>query len=98
MDRAMRLHVVAKIMYDVGWVALVGGTLVHLNIANRVFSVVDLSKRSLGRRTLLVHRALFSQTSGMFNGTGRPTRALQSGLGLHLLIPLVMPSRMHPAN
>jgi hypothetical protein len=65
MDRAMRLHVVAKIMYDVGWVALVGGTLVHLNIANRVFSVVDLSKRSLGRRTLLVHRALFSQTSGI---------------------------------
>ena len=47
MDRAMRLHVVAKIMYYVGWVALICGGLVQLHIATRLFSAVDLSKRNL---------------------------------------------------
>ena len=47
MDRAMRLHAVAKTMYYVGWVALVGGALVHLRIATRLFSALDLSKRNL---------------------------------------------------
>jgi hypothetical protein len=47
MNHAMRLRLIGKVTYYVGWVALVCGGLFHFNIARRLFFTMDLSKRNL---------------------------------------------------
>jgi hypothetical protein len=47
MDRSARLHLVGRITYYVGWVALLFGGLVQLNIARALFSAISLTKRNL---------------------------------------------------
>jgi hypothetical protein len=47
MDRTSRLHLVGRISYYIGWVALLCGILVHLNIAKNLFVAISLSKRNL---------------------------------------------------
>jgi hypothetical protein len=47
MDRSTRLHLVGRITYYVGWIALVCGGLVHLNIAKALFVAMSLTKRNL---------------------------------------------------
>jgi hypothetical protein len=42
-----RLHLVGRITYYVGWIALVCGGLVHLNIAKALFAAMSLTKRNL---------------------------------------------------
>lgn len=47
MDRSARLHLVGRITYYVGWVSLLCGGLVQLNIARALFMSVSLTKRNL---------------------------------------------------
>lgn len=47
MDRTSRLHLVGKITYYAGWVALLCGALVHLNIGRALFVAISLNKRNL---------------------------------------------------
>jgi hypothetical protein len=47
MDRSARLHLVARITYYVGWLTLLCGGLVHLNIAKTLFVAMSLTKRNL---------------------------------------------------
>jgi hypothetical protein len=47
MDRSSRLHLVGRISYYVGWIALLCGGLVHLNIAKALFAAMSLTKRNL---------------------------------------------------
>jgi len=47
MGRFARLQLVGRITYYVGWIALVCGGLVHLNVAKAQFSKIDLSQRNL---------------------------------------------------
>jgi hypothetical protein len=47
MDRSIRLHLVGRITYYLGWLALFCGALVHLNIAKPLFTAVSLTKRNL---------------------------------------------------
>jgi hypothetical protein len=47
MDRTSRLHLVGRLSYYVGWVTLLCGMLVHLNIATKLFLAISLSKRNL---------------------------------------------------
>jgi hypothetical protein len=47
MDRSMRLHLVGKITYYLGWIALLGGGLVQLNVAKNLFMAINLTKRNL---------------------------------------------------
>ncbi len=47
MDRTSRLHLIGRLSYYIGWVALLCGTLVHLNIATKLFLAISLSKRNL---------------------------------------------------
>jgi hypothetical protein len=47
MDRSARLHLVGRITYYVGWVALFCGGLVQLNIAKALFAGISLTKRNL---------------------------------------------------
>jgi len=47
MDRSARLHLVGKIMYYVGWISLLCGGLVQLNIAKSLFLAMSLTKRNL---------------------------------------------------
>lgn len=47
MNRSNRLHLVGRITYYVGWIALLCGGLVHLNIAKAQFLAVSLSQRNL---------------------------------------------------
>jgi len=47
MDRSARLHLVGRITYYVGWVTLLCGGLVQLNIAKALFTAISLSKRNL---------------------------------------------------
>jgi hypothetical protein len=47
MDRSARLHLVGKIMYYIGWISLLCGGLVQLNIAKSLFSAMSLTKRNL---------------------------------------------------
>jgi hypothetical protein len=46
-NHVTRLQLVGKVSYYVGWIALVCGGLVHLNIAKTLFLAVSLSKRNL---------------------------------------------------
>ena len=47
MGHFVRLQLVGRVAYYVGWIALVGGGLVHLNIATRLFLAISLTKRNL---------------------------------------------------
>ncbi|MGA8501037.1 MAG: hypothetical protein WB683_05775 [Candidatus Sulfotelmatobacter sp.] len=47
MDRSTRLHLVGKITYYIGWISLLFGGLVQLNIAKSLFTAMSLSKRNL---------------------------------------------------
>jgi hypothetical protein len=47
MDRSARLHLVGKIMYYIGWISLLCGGLVQLNIAKSLFFAMSLTKRNL---------------------------------------------------
>jgi hypothetical protein len=47
MDGSARLHLVGRITYYVGWVSLLCGGLVQLNIAKALFMSVSLTKRNL---------------------------------------------------
>lgn len=47
MDHFVRLQLVGRITYYVGWIALVCGGLVHLNIATTLFATMQLSQRNL---------------------------------------------------
>ena len=47
MGHFVRLQLVGRVTYYVGWIALVVGGLVHLNIATRLFLAISLTKRNL---------------------------------------------------
>ena len=47
MDRLARLHLIARITYYVGWIALFCGGLLQLNIAKAFFLAISLTKRNL---------------------------------------------------
>jgi hypothetical protein len=47
MDQSNRLHLVGKITYYLGWISLLGGALVQLNIAKALFMAINLTKRNL---------------------------------------------------
>ena len=47
MSHFVRLQLVGRLTYYLGWIALVFGCLVHVNIAKGVFMSVGLSKRNL---------------------------------------------------
>lgn len=47
MGHFARLQIVGRITYYVGWVALVCGGFVHINIGKALFLKIDLSQRNL---------------------------------------------------
>jgi hypothetical protein len=47
MGHIVRLQLVGRITYYLGWIALVCGGLVHLNIARSLFAAIDLTQRNL---------------------------------------------------
>jgi hypothetical protein len=47
MDRSDRLHLVGKTTYYLGWISLLSGALVQLNIAKALFMAINLTKRNL---------------------------------------------------
>jgi hypothetical protein len=47
MSHTIRLQLIGRITYYVGWIALVCGGLLHLNIATKLFWAVSLSKRNM---------------------------------------------------
>jgi hypothetical protein len=47
MNHVTRLQLIGRVTYYVGWIALVCGGLVHLNIARTLFLAVSLTKRNL---------------------------------------------------
>jgi hypothetical protein len=47
MNHVARLQLIGTATYYVGWIALVCGGLVHLNIAKTLFAAANLSKRNL---------------------------------------------------
>jgi len=47
MSHVIRLQLIGRVTYYVGWIALVCGGLLHLNIATKLFLAVSLTKRNL---------------------------------------------------
>ena len=47
MDHVNRLQLIGRVTYYVGWIALLCGGLLHLNIAKTLFLAVNLTKRNL---------------------------------------------------
>ena len=47
MDRTDRLHLVGKITYYVGWITLLCGVLMHVNIGRGMFMALNLTQRNL---------------------------------------------------
>ena len=47
MSHVIRLQLIGRVTYYAGWIALVLGGLLHLNIARTLFLAVNLSKRNL---------------------------------------------------
>ena len=45
--RDVRLHLVAKVTYYLGWIALVCGGLVHFRVAETLFDAINVTKRNL---------------------------------------------------
>lgn len=52
MDRSIRLHLVGKITYYLGWITLICGGLLQLNIARSLFVAINLTKRNLFEASL----------------------------------------------
>jgi hypothetical protein len=47
MGHLVRLQLVGRVTYYLGWISLASGTLVHLGIARAAFTAIDLTKRNL---------------------------------------------------
>jgi len=47
MDHFARLQLVGKVTYYLGWIALVCGGLVHLNLGGSLFDSIRLTQRNL---------------------------------------------------
>jgi hypothetical protein len=47
MNHVIRLQWIGRVTYYVGWIALVCGGFLHLNIATKLFLVVNLTQRNL---------------------------------------------------
>jgi hypothetical protein len=47
MDHVARLQLVGRITYYIGWLSLICGGLVHLNILRTMFASLQLSQRNL---------------------------------------------------
>ncbi|MGA8761921.1 MAG: hypothetical protein WB562_03445 [Candidatus Sulfotelmatobacter sp.] len=47
MERSARLQLIGRITYYVGWITLLCGGLVQLNIAKNLFMAISLTKRNL---------------------------------------------------
>ena len=47
MGHFVRLHLIGRVTYYAGWIALACGGLVHLNIARALFLAMSMSKRNL---------------------------------------------------
>lgn len=47
MSHVIRLQLIGRVTYYIGWIALVCGGLFHLNIARTLFLAANLSKRNL---------------------------------------------------
>jgi hypothetical protein len=47
MERSARLRLVGRITYYLGWIALLCGGIVHLNMARTLFMALSLTKRNL---------------------------------------------------
>ena len=47
MSHVVRLQLIGRVTYYVGWIALVCGGLFHLNIARTLFLAMSLTKRNL---------------------------------------------------
>ena len=47
MDHAARLQLVGRVTYYVGWISLVCGGVVHINIARSFFGAMNLTQRNL---------------------------------------------------
>jgi hypothetical protein len=47
MDHFMRLQLVGRVTYYLGWIALLCGALVHLNLGRSLFQSIDLTQRNL---------------------------------------------------
>lgn len=47
MSHAVRLHLIGRVTYYVGWIALLCGGLLHLNIARTLFLTLNLTQRNL---------------------------------------------------
>jgi hypothetical protein len=47
MSHVIRLQLIGRVTYYFGWIALVCGGLVHLNIATKLFLAMSLTKRNL---------------------------------------------------
>jgi len=47
MNHFARLQMISRISYYIGWIALVCGGFVHVNIAKSLFLRIDLTQRNL---------------------------------------------------
>ncbi|MFZ0297308.1 MAG: hypothetical protein WAM13_03065 [Candidatus Sulfotelmatobacter sp.] len=47
MDRSARLHLIGTVTYYIGWISLLCGGLVQLNVAKSLFMAMSLTKRNL---------------------------------------------------
>ena len=47
MDHFVRLQLIGRVTYYLGWIALLCGALVHLNVARGLFLAIDLTQRNL---------------------------------------------------
>ena len=83
MDRPARLHLIGRITYYVGWIALFCGGLVHLNMGTVLFTSIRLTQRNLLEVSLVSFliciasevRALASTEKELPSVVKRPTAA-----------------------
>ena len=47
MDHVARLQLIGRVTYYVGWLSLLCGAMVHVNIARTMFASIGLSQRNL---------------------------------------------------
>lgn len=47
MGHLARLQLIGRVTYYLGWITLIGGGLMHLNIARSLFMALSVSKRNL---------------------------------------------------
>jgi hypothetical protein len=53
MDRSARLRLIGRVTYYVGWIALLCGGLIHVNLATAFFLSIGLTKRNLFETSLV---------------------------------------------